>query len=379
MAEIRGLKPWGPGKWRGRVQLPGSRKQKSKIFYGEKMGDVKEEFIIWKAGVMLNYKHYLRKEKTIEDLACMWLDELDIKVKRGKLRQNTRDSYYYALQRIIDQIGDREPEQLTVEEIQDLINFLEDQELSATYVRYHIRILSMLMIFAIGKQYISSNRVEVFRKRLDLPEVEDEKPKIIEDNALAALIREAEEENNMLARAIEFASETGLRRAELLGLRYSDINSEDMIELTSQLSYNGTKNIHLKTKYSKRDIPLTTRALDILAEIKQWQKEQKIKRGEAYKKTGYVFTDEIGAPFKLDYLTRFFSRTAKKLTNKEADKGTDEKIDLSEHTFHTTRHTYASNLIRAGVNIKVVSELLGHHSGDCQGSCRFFSFETLRI
>lgn len=348
--KLKGLNYHAPGRWRGKIQLPKSRKSVSKMFYGEKISDVKRDFMEWKAKIIIDYEAYMVEEKTIRDIVPIWIDSLDIRIRRGNIRKSTRDSYYFALQNAVDRMGDIEPKKLNLNILQDFVDYLAlDLKLSPSYVRYHIKILNMMMDYAVTNGDAISNITRELQKSLEFPKQQEKKPKVIDDDKVAELISKSGEESFILARAIEFACETGLRRAELLGLRYTDINNEGIIELESQLANDGSKNIELKTEYSARGIPLTSRGKEILAEVRQHQLEQKIKLGKAYVKTGYIFTDEVGKPYLPDYLTKFFKKMA-------------IRVKLPDHTFHATRHTYASNLIRAGIDVSVVSKLLGHYT-----------------
>ncbi len=352
------LREVGPGRWRGKVDIPnngGKRKQVSKIFKAKKKTEAKKMFEDWQAEVRINYKEYITDDKTITDLSRIWIDDLDGRVKSDHIKRATRDSYYYAIKNFTPTILNMKPKKIKKIDIQNFIDYLDfDLELSAGYVAYHIKILTILLDFAVEKEYIKNNIVKKIREKsktsLRFPQKEEEEPLIVEYDQRLKLLKEAAEVEYELSLAIEIALETGLRRSELLGLRYQDISKDNMIKLRKQIALDGSKNIRLKTKHSVRDIPLRKKALEIIEEMKSIQKKNKMKLGKAYINSGYIFTDNLGKPFLPDRVTKFFKRIVRKIEG------------LEEHTLHSTRHTYATELIRSGVSTRIVTALLGHYS-----------------
>ena len=76
---------------------------------------------------------------------------------------------------------------------------------------------------------------------------------------------------------------------------------------------------------------------------------QKLKLGPLYQDNGYLFANDNGTLWKPDAFTKAFQRLVK-------------KTDLGHVRFHDLRHSHASQLLKQGVNPKVVSERLGHSS-----------------
>ncbi len=105
-----------------------------------------------------------------------------------------------------------------------------------------------------------------------------------------------------------------------------------------------------KTKGSRRKIPVTTQVIDALEKYQNEQAYYADLLGDKYKnKYKLLFTNTWGKPVDTsNFTTRYFK---KMLAQAELD---------SKFSFHDLRHTHATLLLRQGVNIKVISERLGH-------------------
>ena len=128
-----------------------------------------------------------------------------------------------------------------------------------------------------------------------------------------------------LREIIVFALNTGMRQDEILSLKWSQI---DLFRRTVIL---------LQTKNKeKRTVPLNQTVLELL---KAKSKVTHI--------SGYVFASEVGTKIDARNLLRAFYSAR-------------EKAGLKDFRFHDLRHTFATRLVQAGINLYVVKELLGH-------------------
>jgi integrase len=145
---------------------------------------------------------------------------------------------------------------------------------------------------------------------------------------------------------------TGLRRSELLGLKWEDIDLKRGM-LTVRRAMVRVKSGYVfgdpKTKKSKRTIPLPER---VTKELKAWKKRQAAENvafeGE-YNPLNLVFCNEAGQPMNPDFVSRSFKKDL-------------EDAELPVIRFHDLRHGHATMLLELGENLKVVSDRLGHHS-----------------
>ena len=146
---------------------------------------------------------------------------------------------------------------------------------------------------------------------------------------------------------------TGMRRGELLGLKWQDISFDRGAlqvrrALTRMPTGQGYKETEPKTRKSRRSIVLTAFAIEALKKHQVKQQEIKLAAGDAWEEHDYVFCTSTGKHLSPgnDVLVQL-----KKLL---------VKADLPDIRFHDLRHSTATLLLSKGVHPKVVQEILGH-------------------
>jgi integrase len=142
----------------------------------------------------------------------------------------------------------------------------------------------------------------------------------------------------------------GLRRGELQGLKWDDVDLEArMLQVRRTLSEPKGGYIFEAPKSGKgRSIRLTRKATVALREHRKRQLEERMQKAGLWREQGLVFPSAVGAPLWGGNLNRAFKATLK-------------RAGLPKSTrFHDLRHTCATLLLRQGVNPKFVQELLGH-------------------
>jgi integrase len=151
------------------------------------------------------------------------------------------------------------------------------------------------------------------------------------------------------------AIHTGMRRGELLGLKWSDVDL-DSATIRVRRTLMRTDNGRLlalgepKTKKSRRTVRLTQRAVESLRSHRARQAEEKLRVGSLYQDQGLVFASGGGGLINPSNLRqRSFIPLLK-------------RAGLPQITFHDLRHTYASLLFQKNVHPKIVSDTLGHAS-----------------
>ena len=201
-------------------------------------------------------------------------------------------------------------------------------------VRNIHQIISSALQLAIHQKLIAHNPAE----GCALPRVERNEMKTLTADQLAAFLQEAKRTGVFEMYYLELA--TGLRRGELLGLKWQDVDfNQGIITVRRQISrINGTVvEAPLKTKNAYRVIPLGEQALAVL------QSQQEKTHSE------YVFPSPNGGPISPDSVRNMLRRVLK-------------RAGLPYVRFHDLRHTFATLALQNGVDVKTVSSILGHFS-----------------
>jgi integrase len=144
---------------------------------------------------------------------------------------------------------------------------------------------------------------------------------------------------------------TGLRRGEALGVRWSDLDLDDASLRVSQTLLDVGHKLTLgapKTKAGERAIALDAGTVAALRAHRQRQGAEIMAFGRAqWPQHDLVFTREDGEPVHPAWFSRAFDQRV-------------QRVGLPKIRLHDLRHTHATLALRAGVNVKIVSERLGH-------------------
>jgi integrase len=146
---------------------------------------------------------------------------------------------------------------------------------------------------------------------------------------------------------------SGLRRGELLGLAWGELNLDaDTLQVVRSLvSVRNTLSFsEPKTRRGRRTIRLDPGTVAELRAHRVRQAEERLALGLGKPGRGdLVFTDRLGAPIKPDSFSQFFDRRV-------------TRLGLPKIRLHGLRHTHATLLLASGANVKTVSSRLGHAS-----------------
>jgi integrase len=200
---------------------------------------------------------------------------------------------------------------------------------------------------AVSDGMVPRNAADVKAPR---PTPEEMRP-LSEDEARTFLKAVSQSSERFEALYVLLAISTGLRRGELLGLRWDDVDLErGTLRVGRALVREGGRHTlgETKTKRGRRQINLTPRTVNALKAHRKKQLEAKMKLAGLYKDHGLIFASEVGTPVNPENLVH---RSFKPLL---------KKAGLPEIRFHDLRHTCATLLLIRGVHPKLVQELLGH-------------------
>jgi integrase len=157
-------------------------------------------------------------------------------------------------------------------------------------------------------------------------------------------------DTDRLAPLWTLALASGMRRGELLALRWSDVDLDaGVIAVERSVTQVGLERIYVTPKnHERRDVNVDLRTV---ATLKTWRKVQlgeRLEWGQAYQgDEDLLFTWEDGRPVRPDYVTKAFVKS-------------QAGIDVPRLKLHEARHTHATILLRAGEAVHIVAKRLGH-------------------
>lgn len=289
----------------------------------------------------------------------IWLRQWLNTYVEGHVKTTTEERYKLAVEKhIIPFIGNEPLSSLTSVKVQTFINELyktgscNGSTLSARTVNNARMILNNALKRAMGDNMIDRNPV-TFTKPIKaaIPKIHV----LSIDECQKLVISASQEPNKAMAIAIIIALETGFRKGEIFGLKWSDIDFDKKtisINRTCITSNHGAAiREDTKTKYSRRTIDITDGLVQKLISFRHWQSTYISAASLTNSYDGFIVTSETGTVKDPNSYTNIvFKRILKRA-------GLSHDI-----RFHDLRHTHATQLLQAGVDIKSVSHRLGHSS-----------------
>lgn len=223
----------------------------------------------------------------------------------------------------------------------------ESGKLSGNSVQHYHRLISSILSTAVKWQVIFSNPCE----RVEPPKIERREAKYLDEEQAIKLLDALDDAPEQYRAMVIILLLTGLRRGELCGLEWKDVDFDTgLLSVRRSSLYvpgTGVFTDDTKTMSSRRVIKLTDDAIEILKTRKRRQAMQRLQLGDRWRDHDRLFTSWDGSPIHPDVFSKWFSSFIK-------------RAGLPDITAHSLRHTNATLLIAAGVNVKTVSAHLGH-------------------
>jgi integrase len=216
-------------------------------------------------------------------------------------------------------------------------------DLSAQTVRHFYRCLKRSLALAVRWGLIPRNPCDL----VDAPRVEQTEMKALDERQLLALLAAIRQTRHHVP--VLLAATTGMRLGEILALKWSDIDlecRECQVVRSLQQTDAGLSFKTPKTRRSRRTILLPQMAVTALKAHRAQQNEERLLMGAGYDDQGLVFARPDGSMWPPVQFSSDFRRLIRR-----------HGFNIR---FHDLRHTHASQLLKAGVPVKVVSERLGH-------------------
>jgi len=258
----------------------------------------------------------------------------------------TLDSHQSIIERhLIPALGQLQLKRLQAQVIQSYYG-KACETLSARSVHYHHRILSQSLKYAVRQGYLGRNPCEL----VDPPSWKGKAMRTLTPSEVEVLFESAK--GNYYYPVIYTAVSTGLRQAELLGLRWRDIDLDYASISVNRVLYKRQGICEFKEPKTAR----SSRRVAMTPKLALYLREYKAERESLYQHLGrqlglddLVFTSVAGKPIDPGVVSHTFARIA-------------IQVGLNGVRFHDLRHTFASLMLLRGAKPKVISEALGHSS-----------------
>jgi integrase len=275
-----------------------------------------------------------------KDFITNWFE-----TKKNEIGIQTANNYTLNLKNyIIPMLGNYQIGKLKLPTIQRFINELhENVGLKPATVRKIYTIVSAALNDAVKWEYIPKNPAQ----HVKLPKIECKELEVWNSQQVKQFLEVAKENRYYIV--FYLALMTGMRQGEILGLRWKDIDFEKkQLSIYQTLSSDGKTILQGgKTVNSRRTIRLSDDTIRVLRSHYRMVIQEKMKYRSEYVDNGLVCCTEKGTPTNPSNVRRLMKRFIR-------------MSGVPHITFHQLRHTHATLLIESGVNVKAVSQRLGH-------------------
>jgi integrase len=315
----------------------GKRRQKKKR--GFKTKKEAEKALVEALNALNNQSYVEPSNLTYKEFLQDWF-----KTKKNNIGVQTANVYEeYLKNRIIPSLGNFKLNKLKTIHIQNYVNELKEEGLASATIKKIFEIIRNSLEYAVDFNLIQTN----VAKKVKLPKIEKKEMSVWDIEDVKKFLEVAKQDQNYIA--FHLAITTGMRQGEILGLRWKDIDfDKGVLYVRQTLSRDGkTLLTGAKTKSSLRTIRLSDNTLEALKEHKNKISKIKEELGDSYQDYGLVVCTRIGTPIYPRNLRRTLNRLI-------------ERAKVPKIRFHDLRHTHATLLLSQGVNVKVISERLGH-------------------
>ena len=271
-----------------------------------------------------------------------WMDSI--------VRPNRAETTVYAYQKIIDNhidpaLGTVPLKRLTPKMVQEY--YTETQRangLSSNTMRRHHDLLSSALRSAVRQDVIPASPME----RVEPPRVSTTESYFYNNQELKLLYQKIE--GNILELAVKLAGSLGMRREEICGLKWENVDLQRHLVLIreARTAYGATiVQKETKNRSSVRTLYLPDEVYLLLEQEQARQQQERCLQSPTYNPTDHVILDAKGVPYSPNALSLAFTRFVK-------------KNDLPRLTFHGLRHTFATIASCQGASLFDIGKALGH-------------------
>lgn len=219
--------------------------------------------------------------------------------------------------------------------------------LSETSIQHTHRLLHAALEYAVAQGLLPRNPADGVRK----PRRVKVEMRAWDSDELGTFLRRSADDR--LFPLWRLSAYTGMRRSEVLGLRWIDVDlrkaTVTVCRKRVDVGYEMVEEVGSKSDAGVRVVDLDAGTVAVLRGWRTSQLEDRVAWGPAWTETGLVFTRENGVGLHADHVAGMFRRAIREAC-------------VSRIRFHDLRHTHATIMLKQGQPLKVVSERLGHAS-----------------
>ncbi|MFB0627551.1 tyrosine-type recombinase/integrase [Streptomyces sp. AB3(2024)] len=356
------------GRWEaaGYVLAPGNTRKRIRVYGStrtEALAKLTERIATSNRGVPVP-----SAQGSVSAYLTYWLEAVAV----HQLRENTHTRYTACVhQHLIPGLGKKKLAKLTAKDVRTWLNQLRttcqccaraidahrdqprccaagtccSRRLSPLTLAYIHSVLKSALEHAVREEEITRNvarnvRTGTPRPRRFEPLTADEARQLL-----------AAARNDGLFALYELALRTGLRKGELLGLQWGDVDlsagTASIRRTLQRTQTGGLTTLPTKTRASERRIALPIECINSLKEHREGQEGERDAAAGGWKESDLVFTTQAGGPIDPANLNRGFRSLL-------------GRAGLRRIRFHDLRHSTATLLLEQGVELVVIKELLGH-------------------
>lgn len=332
------------GRWVGQFKEPASAGGRQRYVYAktqqEALNKLKEEIAKAESGCLGEHA-----KTTVGEYLGWWLEN----VVRGDVAHRTYHNYLSQTQNhLLPALGKKKLQALKLEDVEGLYRSMSASGLSSATVRYVHSVLRRALKQALVRGLVPRNVAE----GASLPRVGRKEAQTFTPEEVRRFLRAARDDR--LGALYVVAVTCGCRQAELLGLRWEDVDlgaGTLTVRRQVQRSRDGSGMVTGPTKNKKsRTIRLGIVAVEALKAHRERQAEEVASAKGLWKDPDLVFASTIGTTLDPSNVV---DRSFKPLLR---------RAGLPNIRFHDLRHACATLLFSEGVPVKVVQEVLGHSS-----------------
>lgn len=339
------------GTWTGRLTIGynSDGKQKIKAVYGKTQKEVRQKLKEIQEDI-IKFGEYNINKITMGEL----IEEWQTSVKRQRLKATSYDRLECTItNQVLPHMSYLQITQITTRDVQLFINELTDKGYSYSTIKKAYNVVNSALRFAANRDYIRKNPCidivlpeQIKRETSDIVYFSDEE---VEQIVNAATFRYKNGKYMYkYGPAMVILLNTGMRVGELLALKWKNVDfKEKQIHVVETRHLVKNRNIEADISYTDMDTSTKTKSSNRYIPINKKTEDALMYFKSITANNPYVLS--AGNPNVIRY--RNFARTLENII---------ERCGIDHGSLHSLRHTFATRLFRQGIDIKVISELLGH-------------------